>query len=107
MGDQVLGGGLPGAAGDGHDRRRLAGEPVGGDVEERLTGVIDLDDGGPFDSLRWALAEDAGSPTLDRLGNEDVPVVLLASERDEQAARLDFPGIDEELAEAGVMWPAE
>ena len=95
--DQVLGRRLSGAAGDGDDRQRLTAQAVRRDVEERLPGIHDLDHGCLLDTRWRPLAEDSGGAPLNRLRDEDVPVMELAAQRHEKAARRDLSGIGEEL----------
>ena len=99
MGDQVLGRGLSGTAGDRDNGQRLAAQAIGGDVEQGLARVRDQDHGGVVDRLRRPLTEDTGGATLDRLGNEAMAVLLLATQGDEEATGLHLARIDEQRAQ--------
>src|SRR5207253_3260837 len=107
MGDQLLGRGFSGAAGDGHDRKWAAAKPVGSHVEQRLAGVVDQDDRGAVDALRRPLAEHASGTVLYRLGDEDVPIMLLAPERHEEAARFDLARVRKEVSERDIRGAAQ
>ena len=103
MGDQVLRRGLSGTPGDRHDGKGAAAKPFGGHVEEGLAGIVDEDYGGPIGPLRWPLAKHAGGAALDRLRNEDVPIVMLPPERHEEPTRFDFARVGEDMIRVGII----
>src|SRR5207249_8490307 len=106
MGDQVLGRGFSSTPGNGHDGKGAAAKSLGRHVEQRLARVVDHDDRRAIAARRWPLTENPGGAAFHRLRDEDVPIMLLASERHEQAPRFNFPRVSKEPRETDVVWAA-
>src|SRR5437867_4143443 len=107
MGDQFLGRGFSSTPGNGHDGKGAAAKSLGRHVEQRLTRVVDHDDRRAIAARRWPLTENPGGAAFHRLRDEDVPIMLLASERHEQAPRFNFPRVSKEPRETDVVWAAQ
>src|SRR5438067_10288121 len=80
---------------------------MGGEIEQCLLCIGDLDHSRTLDALGEPFAEDAPGAALDCLGDESVAVMLLALERREQTAWLNLSRVGEESPEAQVARPAE
>jgi len=79
VGDQLFGGRLSRAAGDGDYGDREPLQPRSRDLEQRFASAGDGDDARAGESLLGReLAEDAAGATFQRLVDEGMPVLLLA-----------------------------
>ena len=95
-GEDVLGGGLADAAGDGHDRGRGAAPHGGREIAQRALGVVDHDArrAGPHGRRRARLDDDGDRAGAERGAGEVAAVERLAAQRHEQVAGRDRAAVD-------------
>ena len=85
----------------------MPAQPVARDIEERAPGIGDLDHSRPVQPCGRDRAQDPGGPSLHGLGNEGMPILLLALEGDEQTPGLHLSRVDVEVREGHRIRPAD
>ncbi len=92
-------------ANDREPLRRIAVER-GRDRRERATRALDANDG-VRRHPQFAFHHDGGGARVNCLGNEVVSVNMLAAQRDEERARTNESGIDDDRVDARLRVPGE